>query len=279
MKFVTLIKTVTMSVIAIVAGASLHAMNKGKGFYPQTMADFSKTGKPFGAGVLPYYEDENGEKYVLLGREVNSKANSFAWFSGGSELKNGKAEQPVETAARELHEEAMLEKSLGLNESDVKNYIEKNSTAIMARYSRDVASSRPLIMYMVKFQKQDIEKIIETFKNNFNDEKLDQKFKEKDALVVISYNNLVNTIKNNKWKISLDKNLPQWFNKGEQKEIDFARMSFNALRSYYVPEETFKFFDRRARKEVEYHYVQDKVSDNTLQFYAQEEVKQIKSRL
>ena len=60
-------------------GQSLSKQHKKKDFYPATLADFSTLGKTFRALVMPYYE-EHGEKYVLMGREINSRNKAWDLF-------------------------------------------------------------------------------------------------------------------------------------------------------------------------------------------------------
>lgn len=252
-----------------------------KGFYPVSLSDFRKTGKSFGAGVMPYYEDEKGEKYVLLGREVNSRnKREWALFSGGSE-RDGRnrclMEHPLDCAAREFYEEAILHKTLGWSEAEVKAYLKKNTTQVIARYSRDVKSSRPLIIYVVKFEKKQIEAIITTFKKVFNDAHLDEKFKEKDALALVKYQDLIDVVKKDEQRVALDKTLPYWFNKDEEDKILIYSMPYRLLRACYAPEEIFKVSGK------EYHYVKDilptDLQKQNYQFFAQEEVtKQICSK-
>lgn len=245
------------------------------GFYPHDLSDFSTTGASFGAGVMPYYEDEKGEKYVLLGREVNSSHKEWALFSGGSEISatdKNRMEHPLDCAAREFYEEAALHKTLGWDEAKVKEYISKNATEVIARYSRDLRD-RPSIIYVVKFQKKQIEAIIEKFKDVVNDRTLEDRFKEKDALAVVKYQDLVDAVKKNEPRIALDKNLPSWFNKDTEDKILMFYMPYYVLRARYAPGEPFRVSG------VTYHYVNDapqssqKSGHKNYQFLAQERAK------
>ena len=245
-----------------------------KTFYPQSLSDFSKTGKSFGAGVMPYYEGKDGEKYILLGREVNSRAHEWALFSGGSEqsatVKN-EMEHPLDCATREFYEEAVLQKTLGWDEAATKEYITKNTTEIVARYSRDVRKSRPLIIYQVKFTKKDIETIIGKFKNLFDDETLDKKFKEKDALALVKYQDLIDAVKKDEPWVTLDAKLPSWFSKTEQEKICLFSMPYRLLRARHASEAIFTVSGKK------YHYVQDPLSTKkekqNVFFFAEELVK------
>ena len=191
--------------IALINSCVLGMELNNKGFYPKNLSAFCTLKKPYGAGVMPYYEDEKGEQYVLIGREINSPRKEWAFFSGGSEEsldKKGEMEHPLECATREFYEEAIIGKTLGLDQEQLKEYIKNNTTEVIAEYARDINFKRPLIIYMVKFTKDDIITIISKFNDIFKDTSLEEKYREKDALAVIHYQHLITTIKKNEWYVN-----------------------------------------------------------------------------
>lgn len=280
-------KTTILALMAAILAFPCQGMRKNSskdGFYPQNVSDFCTIGRSFGAGVLPYYEDEKGEKYVLLGREVNSLSNEWAFFSGGCEASvtdKRSMEHPLDCAAREFYEEAALPITLGWDQAKVKEYISKNATEVIARYSRDVKSSRPLIIYVVKFSKKQIETIINTFQRVFNDSKIEDTFKEKDALAVVKYQDLIDAVKKNERCVKLDKNLPSWFNKNKEDSILIFHIPYFLLRARYAPDVPFRI------RQTEYHYIHDvslssqgDIGKQQYQFLAQEPVnKGLRSKL
>ena len=265
---------VLVTVMAAFGAFQCHVMahkTVKNGFYPHSLADFSTTGRSFGAGVMPYYEDEKGEKYVLIGREVNSgRKREWAFFSGGSELNSSdksRMEHPLDCAAREFYEEAALHATLGWDEATTKNYIAQHATEVIAQYSRDLRS-RPAIIYMVKFEKDQIEKIVDRYKYIFTEHTVDDRFKEKDALAVVKYQDLIDAVKQNKQRVALDKNLPSWFNSDKEDTILMFYMPYYLLRARYAPDDIFRVSGRA------YHYVQDAcMCGQNHQFLAQEPVK------
>jgi len=276
-------KALLMGTIAVM-GATLMGMDKqveakNNGFYPKSLADFSATGKPYGAGVMPYYEDEKGGKHVLFGREINSfNKREWAFFSGGSEVSTTEKqmmEHPLDCATREFYEEAIIGKTLGWSESELKEYIKKNTTEVIAEYSRFIDESRPLIMYVVKFKQKEIETIIKAFKSIFNEKDLDEKYKEKDALALVEYQNLIDVIKENKPWIPLEKNVPYWFNKDKEDKALLFYMPFRLLRARHVTEQLFNIDNKP------YHYVKDEQEkfNDVYQFFALERVQDIPSKL
>lgn len=240
-----------------------------RGFYPTTLADFSVTGTDFRAGVMPYYE-ENGEKYVLLGREINSKTKEWDFFAGGSEkslLDPLAQEDPLDAATREFYEEACVPKTLGWDTAQVKDYIANNTTNVVALYGRNVASHRPAVVYFVKFSKADILKIMKNLQSCFADKKMSHSFKEKDALVVVKLKDLITATKNYKSTLKLDKKLPYWSLKGDKQDaILFSGMLDTFLHAWYTPE-------ARYGKHGTYRYIQDEVSNKMYIFFAQELIK------
>lgn len=274
---------ISFSIIACFAASmsGMDSKNQHKnGFYPTSLADFCTTGKPFGAGVVPYYEDDKGDRFILLGREINSRYKEWAFFSGGSEESNsqkGLMEHPLDCAVREFYEEAIIEKTLGLSESALKEYMKKNTTEVVAEYARDINFKRPLILYFVKFTKEQIVSIVHTFKEVFHDKNLEEKYREKDALAVISYQAFIDTIKNNEWRVPIDKNLPHWFDKDEEDKALIFYMPHQLFRARYATNEIIKYHNNNTL----YRYVQDKSCDENLKLFALEWVESttIKSKL
>lgn len=278
MKQLITYKSILFQALAAICALQCNAGTHDTGFYPTKLSDFTAIGRSFGAGVMPYYEDEKGEKYVLLGREVNSGLKrEWAFFSGGSERTGDEnsVEHPLGCATREFFEEAALYQTLGWDQAQVKKYIQNNTTEVIARYNRDVKSSRPIIMFVVKFEKKDIEKIISTFKNIFNDPKIDDAFKEKDALATVKYKDLIEAVSKNQQGIQLDKNLPHWFNKDDEDKALMYSVPYNLLRARYIPNQTFIVSGKR------YHYVKDSTMGDTQKhtFIAQEPLTIIQSKL
>jgi len=148
------------------------------------------------ASVLPCYHYK-GQEWVILLREASGKDKGTYDDAGGGRDKGGKGkpkreEHPVLTATREFWEEAILEKTIGLDLPQTKTFVEKNSSHIIC-YSNTRGVSN--VTYIINF---DIYKDM-FFKNFYHARNKATKFKfrEKDIIAVLPLKSLKNAIVNN----------------------------------------------------------------------------------
>ncbi len=109
--------------------------------------------------VLPIYTGPKGKRYVILTREARGKEKrKYDDFSGGREKTD---KHPKISAAREFHEEGILQRTLNWNLKDTIRFLNsKNSNTItVIAYSKDKNPERPNsrdvrnVTYIVDFDK------------------------------------------------------------------------------------------------------------------------------
>ncbi len=109
------------------------------------------------SSVLPIYTNSNNQQCVILTREARGKdKHTYDDFSGGREPHET---HPIQSAAREFWEEAILKETLGWNVEDAENFIDpkRNNTTLVIAYSKDKDPHNPEsrgasnVTYMVNF--------------------------------------------------------------------------------------------------------------------------------
>lgn len=147
-----------------------------------------------GASVLPFFT-EDGVKKVILGREGHGcDRGSFDDFGGGFERSCDRS--PLDAAAREFHEEAIMRfsvPSLSTIEK-VKEYIDpiKNNTtdfiAFKTRLRGTATTPKYLVTYVVDFSPH-AQSLLSNYYPSFNQE-LKRSEKEKNALAIVAWDDL-----------------------------------------------------------------------------------------
>jgi 8-oxo-dGTP pyrophosphatase MutT (NUDIX family) len=137
------------------------------------------------ASVLPLIT-HNNELCVILSREAFGSARGTYDDFGGSRDKG--EEHPVVTAAREFYEEAILQKTIGLNVKEVQNYIDiikTDNTLYVVAYSQKHTKN---VTYVTDFNQYKDE-----FLNNFYPARRDVAdfhLREKDRIAIVRYEDL-----------------------------------------------------------------------------------------
>ncbi len=138
------------------------------------------------AGVLPMWVSNNN-KYVLVSREL------YGWDRGTWDSFSGSRDpgekHPVVTASREFAEEtayALMFEKQALKYIDVDG---GNTEVVIA------LKPKKYVLYITKFSEKDITRLQKEFYSNIKIVK-DPKLKEKDALALVSWNELARTIGN-----------------------------------------------------------------------------------
>lgn len=167
----------------ILLGLSVLALPGMQAPHP-TLHQFFTTAH--GASVVPVTHRQ-GHMYVLLAREAagNDKGTYDAF--GGS--KDPGETHPNDTASRELAEETVY--LLG-NEQHLRNYIDidnGHTKNIIANYNKR------FVVYITEFHHDKLDKLIQEFHARRNSA-TSFKFKEKDKLAWIKYDDLKDTIAN-----------------------------------------------------------------------------------
>jgi len=140
------------------------------------------------ASVLPVIM-HNNEKCVILSREAFGGARGTYDDFGGSRDKGER--HPVVTAAREFYEEAILQKTIGLNVQQVQNYIDiskTNNTKYIVGYSQGRVKN---VTYITHFDQHKTE-----FFNNFYPARrraTDHHLREKDRIAIVKWQVLTKT--------------------------------------------------------------------------------------
>jgi len=139
------------------------------------------------ASVLPTYKNPQGQTMVILSREAHGKDKGTYDAAGG---KRDKGEMhPEITAARECLEELILEKTAHIKLPTIRKHIHVdsgNTKYIIARTSKNSA------LYISDFSKY-WDKIRKRFYSARHNAK-QHKYKEKDHLAVVKWNDLKNVI-------------------------------------------------------------------------------------
>lgn len=145
--------------------------------------------------VLPFFIDEKGDKCVILGQETGGcDKGKYDDFGGTMESCD---KHPVVTAAREFWEEAILEHTIGMSQSDVRNYIDQtnNNTETIIAFK----TKRKPYHYMVTYV-TDFTPYAHIFLDNFYKVRFGQKlqlrreFNEKNSIAIVKWGNLKNAI-------------------------------------------------------------------------------------
>lgn len=91
-----------------------------------------------GGSVLPLYTGPNKKTYAILSREARGKdKRKYDDFSGGRETKD---KHPMLSAAREFHEEAILQRTLGWNLEKTMQFLDPEkakTTIVVVAYSKN----------------------------------------------------------------------------------------------------------------------------------------------
>ena len=172
------------------------------------------------AGVLPIMYDQDSSKITaIVGRQTKvDKVNvgKYDYFAGKTDdTDHGDS---VKTAAREFHEEARLELTLGWTEKDTQDFIKKNikGCIILASYYPAKQKHTYGVTYLVDIDEQNqktlFEKFTPSYEQSFKDyEKIPQgkrdkrilnALTEKDKLVLVSLSDLLKKAKDTAYSIS-----------------------------------------------------------------------------
>lgn len=153
---------------------------------PPALSDF----KYGSASVLPFYNTRR-TKYVILSREKWGRdAGTYDDFGG----KRDKGENdPVESAAREFWEEAILDRTVGLSLMQTQNFIDitksRNAHYVIANTTRRGAKN---VTYITNFNKYKTQFISNFYKARRNSLKIENK--EKDRIAIVKWQDLKDAI-------------------------------------------------------------------------------------
>lgn len=144
------------------------------------------------ASVLPYYTKRN-VKYVILSREAGGRDRGAYDDFGGS--RDQGEDHPVISAAREFHEEAIIEGTIGLNLQETQNYIDstasRHTTHIIAYTTPAGNGQVTYITNFSKYKNQFINAFYTARKNATNWHN-----REKDRIAIVKWNDLKKAISN-----------------------------------------------------------------------------------
>ncbi len=160
-----------------------------------------------GATVLPvFYED--GIRKVLISEENVPGSPFYQTYEGwGGGFSPKEDKNALDTAAREFWEEALLQYTIGFTLEETKTYLQtKNVEAIIKVHAipkffpkKDEKRTKPIFIYIVKFERSDIEQIKKRFfqqLQSYNPPDEDNfKFREKGNLAVVEWSSLVQSIR------------------------------------------------------------------------------------
>jgi 8-oxo-dGTP pyrophosphatase MutT (NUDIX family) len=127
----------------------------------------------------------NGKQYAVLAREGVGNDKGY-WDDFGGGRKKGE-KHPLETAARETHEEMNADKTLGWSLSDMRRYIDLaagNTRSILAVKKCGYGSN--LVTFITHFKYKDVEQF---FKNFYAARTASHDFsnREKDLIALVAY--------------------------------------------------------------------------------------------
>jgi len=145
------------------------------------------------SSVLPFFYNNKGEKYAILSREAAGRARgTYDDFGGKAETYDL---HPLESAAREFWEEAILKDTINLTLEQTKEYLDidntENTESIIV-YLTDSSSNVTYITDFTNYYKD--------FFNNFYRVRKKQtrwKFKEKNKIAIVKWNDLACAVKSN----------------------------------------------------------------------------------
>jgi hypothetical protein len=134
-----------------------------------------------GASVLPITTMPNKKLYVVLGHETRGYWDDF----GG---KADPDENPLQTAARELLEEMLLQETLGYSAQEVMNYValDNNNTHRIICYANPLTSDYCFTTYITFIPFNLITTIFQKFPQASTDPKLPSYKQEKTKLCLVS---------------------------------------------------------------------------------------------
>jgi hypothetical protein len=199
------------------------------------------------ASVFPIYRDSDNQQCVILTREGKGKDKyTFDDFSGGREAIE---KNPTISAAREFHEEAVLQQTLGWNVEDAEAFIDprRNNTLYVIAYSKDPKNQKGRgiknVTYIVNFDKYAADMLFNNFYQALTTEKerneklgickREQCTLEKDRIASVLYNDLVNAIIDNKNHVQANILDPKT-NRFYTQEITLRPFLVSKLRPYFL---------------------------------------------
>ncbi len=154
-----------------------------------------------GASVLPvtFWKKPQGPVlYAILGREAGGSGKG-TWDDFGGGRDQGE-KHPVVTAAREFAEEANTAATIGLHTNDIRNFIDvtsdntrNNTWCVVAQ--KAAGNGTNFVTYFTQFDHKTIEVIRKNF-DRARRQATQWKFKEKDRIASVRWDELVNAIKN-----------------------------------------------------------------------------------
>lgn len=152
------------------------------------------------ASVLPYYYRKNNQntwdKYFILSREridgMGADRGAFDDFGGAREKNQN---HPAETAADEFFEEAIIERTLGMNKSCTKKFVEQNAKHIIAQQM----NNQFYVQYIIKLNSSEVNDLYSKFEDAHakignSKGKNSWKFREKDQLASVKAEDLEQAI-------------------------------------------------------------------------------------
>lgn len=127
-------------------------------------------------------------KYAILGREAGGHdKGTYADFGGGGHGKD----HPKITAAREFAEEAITEKTIGMNEGQIINYADP--AKVHTEYI--LVGPSGSTSYITRFDNSVIGKLMKNFEKE-RSKQTSWKYKEKDRIATVRWEYLKNAVKN-----------------------------------------------------------------------------------
>jgi 8-oxo-dGTP pyrophosphatase MutT (NUDIX family) len=142
------------------------------------------------AGVLPIYWHK-GTKFVAVAREDSgTDRGTYDAFAGARDQGE---HNPTLTAARECAEELVTHRTMGKGVSKMQAYIDVNhkNTELVIAHSR-----KHYVLFVVRFDHY-IDRIKHTFYKAVKNPNLDRKYREKDKLAFVPWQEFKEAIKNN----------------------------------------------------------------------------------
>lgn len=145
--------------------------------------------------VLPvthFNKQGKSVKYLVLGREAGGKdVGTYDDFSGSRDKGES---HPVVTAAREFHEEGIMQDTLGMDLAKTRNRIDLSSKS---NTTEVVLANENAVTYIVNFSDSEIRQ----FRKNFHPARAKQrswKYQEKDRIATVRWDRLVTAIQSSK---------------------------------------------------------------------------------
>jgi hypothetical protein len=140
-----------------------------------------------GASVMIITE-KDGEPYMLLGREHYGKnAGKYSDWGGA---RAGFEKAPLQTAAREFHEEAILKKTLGLSLAQTEKIIAPSSPYLIMHAALHKPAALCKHIFLLQLPYEYVDAMIKSF-YRARSRSFFLKYREKDQIALVAVSNLV----------------------------------------------------------------------------------------